>query len=428
MNYSETIEYLFSQLPMYQHIGKSAYKNNLDTTQALDRYSLQPHRRFKTIHVAGTNGKGSVSHMLASVLQEAGYKTGLYTSPHLKDYRERIRINGAMISEQFVIDYVKKFKSVFDELKPSFFEMSVALAFEYFAAEKVDIAVVEVGMGGRLDSTNIITPLVSVITNISFDHTQFLGDTLEKIAGEKAGIIKPNIPVVIGEADSGTRGVFIKRADEMSAPLHLASLVFSAENALGNTDEGSVFNIFKGGRLYFAGLKTDLKGIYQQKNIVTVLQTLEILQNMLKIDTNQIFSGLSKVQQNTGFKGRWQVLGKKPLIVCDTGHNEAGISEVVSQIRLQKFKQLHFVLGTVNDKDIGKILQILPKDAFYYFTKALIPRALNEKLLADRAVEFGLVGNSYSTVNEAYTAAKKNAEIDDMIFIGGSTFVVAEVV
>ncbi len=413
---------------MYQHIGKSAYKNNLDTTQALDRYSLQPHRRFKTIHVAGTNGKGSVSHMLASVLQEAGYKTGLYTSPHLKDYRERIRINGAMISEQFVIDYVKKFKSVFDELKPSFFEMSVALAFEYFAAEKVDIAVVEVGMGGRLDSTNIITPLVSVITNISFDHTQFLGDTLEKIAGEKAGIIKPNIPVVIGEADSGTRGVFIKRADEMSAPLHLASLVFSAENALGNTDEGSVFNIFKGGRLYFAGLKTDLKGIYQQKNIVTVLQTLEILQNMLKIDTNQIFSGLSKVQQNTGFKGRWQVLGKKPLIVCDTGHNEAGISEVVSQIRLQKFKQLHFVLGTVNDKDIGKILQILPKDAFYYFTKALIPRALNEKLLADRAVEFGLVGNSYSTVNEAYTAAKKNAEIDDMIFIGGSTFVVAEVV
>ncbi len=413
---------------MYQHIGKSAYKNNLDTTQALDRYSLQPHRRFKTIHVAGTNGKGSVSHMLASVLQEAGYKTGLYTSPHLKDYRERIRINGAMISEQFVIDYVKKFKSVFDELEPSFFEMSVALAFEYFAAEKVDIAVVEVGMGGRLDSTNIITPLVSVITNISFDHTQFLGDTLEKIAGEKAGIIKPNIPVVIGEADSGTRGVFIKRADEMSAPLHLASLVFSAENALGNTDEGSVFNIFKGGRLYFAGLKTDLKGIYQQKNIVTVLQTLEILQNMLKIDTNQIFSGLSKVQQNTGFKGRWQVLGKKPLIVCDTGHNEAGISEVVSQIRLQKFKQLHFVLGTVNDKDIGKILQILPKDAFYYFTKALIPRALNEKLLADRAVEFGLVGNSYSTVNEAYTAAKKNAEIDDMIFIGGSTFVVAEVV
>ncbi len=428
MNYSETVEYLFSQLPMYQHIGKSAYKNNLDTTQALDRYSLQPHRRFKTIHVAGTNGKGSVSHMLASVLQEAGYKTGLYTSPHLKDYRERIRINGAMISEQFVIDYVKKFKSVFDELKPSFFEMSVALAFEYFAAEKVDIAVVEVGMGGRLDSTNIITPLVSVITNISFDHTQFLGDTLEKIAGEKAGIIKPNIPVVIGEADSGTRGVFIKRADEMSAPLHLASLVFSAENALGNTDEGSVFNIFKGGRLYFAGLKTDLKGIYQQKNIVTVLQTLEIMQNMLKIDTNQIFSGLSKVQQNTGFKGRWQVLGKKPLIVCDTGHNEAGISEVVSQIRLQKFKQLHFVLGTVNDKDIGKILQILPKDAFYYFTKALIPRALNEKLLADRAVEFGLVGNSYSTVNEAYTAAKKNAENDDMIFIGGSTFVVAEVV
>ncbi len=428
MNYSETVEYLFSQLPMYQHIGKSAYKNNLDTTQALDRYSLQPHRRFKTIHVAGTNGKGSVSHMLASVLQEAGYKTGLYTSPHLKDYRERIRINGAMISEQFVVDYVNKFKSVFDELKPSFFEMSVALAFEYFAAEKVDIAVVEVGMGGRLDSTNIITPLVSVITNISFDHTQFLGDTLEKIAGEKAGIIKPNIPVVIGEADSGTRGVFIKRADEMSAPLHLASLVFSAENALGNTDEGSIFNIFKGGRLYFAGLKTDLKGIYQQKNIVTVLQTLEILQNLLKIDTNKIFSGLSKVQQNTGFKGRWQVLGKNPLIVCDTGHNEAGISEVVSQIRLQKFKQLHFVLGTVNDKDISKILHLLPKDAFYYFTKASIPRALNEKLLADRAVEFGLVGNSYSTVNEAYTAAKKNAENDDMIFIGGSTFVVAEVV
>ncbi len=428
MNYSETVEYLFSQLPMYQHIGKSAYKNNLDTTQALDRYSLQPHRRFKTIHVAGTNGKGSVSHMLASVLQEAGYKTGLYTSPHLKDYRERIRINGAMISEQFVVDYVNKFKSVFDELKPSFFEMSVALAFEYFAAEKVDIAVVEVGMGGRLDSTNIITPLVSVITNISFDHTQFLGDTLEKIAGEKAGIIKPNIPVVIGEADSGTRGVFIKRADEMSAPLHLASLVFSAENALGNTDEGSIFNIFKGGRLYFAGLKTDLKGIYQKKNIVTVLQTLEILQNLLKIDTNKIFSGLSKVQQNTGFKGRWQVLGKNPLIVCDTGHNEAGISEVVSQIRLQKFKQLHFVLGTVNDKDISKILHLLPKDAFYYFTKASIPRALNEKLLADRAVEFGLVGNSYSTVNEAYTAAKKNAENDDMIFIGGSTFVVAEVV
>jgi dihydrofolate synthase/folylpolyglutamate synthase len=428
MNYHETVEYLFAQLPMYQKIGQSAYKNSLETTLALDRYCLQPHRRFKTIHVAGTNGKGSVSHMIASVLQEAGYKTGLYTSPHLKDYRERIKVNGKMISEQFVVDYVQKYKSVFENLKPSFFEMSVALAFEYFAAEKVDVAVIETGMGGRLDSTNIITPLVSVITNISFDHMQFLGETLEKIAGEKAGIIKQNIPVVVGEADSHTRGVFMKRADELNAPLFLASLAYSAEYSLENSNESSVFNIFKGGRLFFAGIKTDLKGFYQRKNIVTVIQTLEILQNHFKISANQIFSGLMSVRQNTGLNGRWEILGKNPLTVCDTGHNEAGISEVVSQIRLQNFKNLHFVLGTVNDKDISKILQLLPKEAVYYFTKASIPRALNENILAERASEFGLSGNTYSTVKEAFSAAKQNAATDDMIFVGGSTFVVAEVV
>lgn len=428
MNYTETLNFLYNQLPMFQRIGGSAYKNNLNNTIALDNYFGHPHNKFKTIHVAGTNGKGSVSHSLASILHEAGYKVGLYTSPHLKDFRERIKINGKMIFETYVTDFMNKNLQYINSLQPSFFELTVALAFDYFASQNIDIAVVEVGMGGRLDSTNIIKPLVSVITNISYDHTQFLGDTLEKIASEKAGIIKKNIPVVVGETNYKISHVFYDKANEVDAPIFLANHTYSINSSFVTSDSKQSFNIFKNGEVVYSNLKLDLLGDYQKENILTILQTVEILQNQkLKISEVNIYSGLANVVKNTGLQGRWQILNNSPLTICDTGHNEAGIEYIVNQIKNTRFDNLHFVIGAVNDKEITKILKLLPKDAVYYFTKASIPRALDEKELQKQANDLDLRGESFSTVKSAYESAKSNAKNTDLIFIGGSTFVVAEV-
>lgn len=405
MNYPETLDYLFSQLPMYQRVGNAAYKANLDNTYRLSEILNHPEKQFKSVHIAGTNGKGSTSHMLAAVLQEAGYKVGLYTSPHLKDFRERIKINGEMISENDVIDFVKEYKHEFEKIQLSFFEWTVGLAFHFFAKEKVDIAIVETGLGGRLDSTNIVTPEVAVITNISMDHTQFLGDTLAKIAAEKAGIIKSTIPIVIGETQAEIKPVFIEKAKQLNAPIQFA-------------DEGLMQEY-----------ESDLKGAYQQKNKKTVVATIQVLQELgWKIAENHIKQGLLNVVNNTGLMGRWQVLSKQPFTVCDTGHNEAGIKLILAQINQQSFEKLHFVLGVVNDKDITNILQLLPKNATYYFCQAKIPRALEVDILEEKAMAVGLSGTAFPTVEAAYQAAQKNATAQDMIFIGGSTFVVAEVV
>lgn len=423
MNYQETLDWLFSQLPMYQREGKAAYKANLDNTLYLDRYFHHPHQQFRTVHVAGTNGKGSVSHMLASILQEAGYKTGLYTSPHLKDFRERIKINGEMIDEQYVIDFVEDNKAVFAELHPSFFEMTVAMAFKYFADRQVDIAVIEVGLGGRLDSTNIIRPLVSVITNISFDHMALLGDTLEKIAREKAGIIKEGVPAVAGIRDKEYDFVFEKKAAEVHAPLSFASDKWQIE-----AEGDGVYNARRTSGWEFPHLSCELKGGYQVKNIPTVLEAiLPLREQGVHITDEQVRTGIAHVIQNTGLFGRWQTLCTHPLTVCDTGHNIDGLSEIVKQLGKCRYERLHFVLGMVNDKDIDHILCILPKNAVYYFTKASIPRALDEHVLAEKAHAAGLEGKCYPTVAEAYAAARKNATEEDMIYIGGSTFIVAEV-
>lgn len=424
MNYQETLNWLFSQLPMYQREGQAAYKANLDNTIQLDEHFNHPHHHFKTIHVAGTNGKGSVSHMLASILQEAGYKTGLYTSPHLKDFRERIKINGEMIPEEYVIEFVEDNKTLFSDMQPSFFEMTVAMAFKYFADQQVDIAVIEVGLGGRLDSTNIITPLVSVITNISFDHMALLGDTLEKIAGEKAGIIKPEIPAIIGARDSDYDFVFEKKAAECHT-----SLQFASENWQVERNADLSYNLVRKDNTTFNHLEPELKGLYQRKNIPAVLEAVISLQNSgLEIKTEHIRNGIAKVITNTGLLGRWQQLGDKPYTICDTGHNIDGITEIVAQLSTCKFDELHFVIGMVNDKDIDSVLKVLPKNAFYYFCKASIPRAMPEEILAEKARANGLHGNTYPTVAEAYAAALKTATRNDMIYIGGSTFIVAEVV
>ncbi len=413
---------------MFQRQGKAAYKANLDNTHALDKHFGHPHHRFKSIHIAGTNGKGSVSHMLASVLQKAGYKTGLYTSPHLKDFRERIKINGIEIPKVYVTDFVKNNKVFFEKLKPSFFEITVAMAFQYFADENVDVAVIETGMGGRLDSTNIINPLLSVITNISKDHTQFLGDTFEKIAGEKAGIIKKSTPIVIGESQKETKQVFLNKAKELNAPLYFADEIFRIDYALQTIDEKQSFNVYKANDLLYPDLKIDLLGLYQKKNLITSLQAIDILKAKFNMDKEDIYQGLSNIQGNTGLKGRWQIIGHNPRIVCDTGHNEAGIREVLNQIKNTPYRKLYMVIGVVNDKNIDTILSLLPKDAEYIFTKASIPRALNEKELAHKAEKFELKGISTSNVREALEIAKSKAEATDMIFVGGSTFVVADII
>jgi len=406
MNYQETVNWLFNQLPMYQTQGASAYKPNLDNTILLANYLNNPEKKLKTIHVAGTNGKGSTSSLLASVLQEAGYKVGLYTSPHLKDYRERIKINGEEITEKFVNDFVSQHKSFFESHQLSFFEMTVGLAFDYFVQEKVDIAIIEVGMGGRLDSTNIITPLISVITNIGLDHTQFLGNTLESIAFEKAGVIKPNIPVVIGEYTNETKPVFIKKALETN------SKIFFASNLIEEV------------------YPTALLGDYQIQNRKTVMQTLRVLQqqNEFVISEENVKNGFANVIQKTGLLGRWQQLGDNPKIICDTAHNKHGLSIVLKQIEKQEFDQLHIVLGVVNDKDLSEILPLFSKKANYYFCSPKNLRGLNPEILKEKAAEFGLNGKVYNSVSEAYLETKQAAGTNDFIYVGGSTFVVAEII
>jgi len=405
MNYQETINWMFNQLPMYQLQGASAYKKDLTNAYLLANHLGNPEKNLKCIHVAGTNGKGSTSHMLASILQEAGYKVGLYTSPHLKDYRERIKIKSDKISEDFVCDFINTHKEFFEANELSFFEMTVGLAFDYFAKEQVDIAIIEVGMGGRLDATNIINPLISVITNIGLDHTQFLGNTLKAIAYEKAGIIKPNIPVIIGEYTPETKPVFV-------------------EKALANNSE-----IFFASELISENYPSDLIGDYQIHNKKTVVQTITILntQNEFKISESQIKSGLLNVVKNTGLEGRWQELGKFPKIICDTAHNKHGLEVVMNQIQKEKYNSLHLVLGVVNDKDLDEILPLFPKEAIYYFCKPNIPRGLDAEILKEKAATFNLKGEVYRSVSESYKTALQKATDSDFIFVGGSTFVVAEI-
>jgi len=420
---------------MFHRIGATAYKANLDNTVSICKFLGNPETKFKSVHVAGTNGKGSTSHLITSILQSAGFKVGLYTSPHLKDFRERIKINGKMISKNYVIDFIEIYKNDFEKIKPSFFEWTVGLAFDYFANEKVDIAVIEVGLGGGLDSTNVITPLVSVITNISYDHTNLLGDTLEKIAIEKAGIIKKNIPVVVGETQKETSQVFIKKAKEEKAPIMFADSFLEVKNSKQVLLKGKVF---LQGSLSFKNVKDKsfvvncgLSGKYQTKNICTAFSAVHVLNSYLGINISEeaIEKGFETVVTKTGLLGRWQILqNKNPMIIADVAHNEAGIKEVVSQIKLTKHKNLHFIFGTVNDKDVSNILNLLPKKANYYFCKANIPRALDENELGTLAIKVGLKGNIYPSVKKALLSAKKKAAKNDLIFIGGSTFVVAEAI
>ena len=429
--YEEVITYLYDHLPYYQRSGQAAYKDSLDNTIALDVMFDHPHQNFKSVHVAGTNGKGSVSHMLASILMECGYKTGLYTSPHLKDFRERIRVNGEKIDPEFVVEFVSEFLSqnTFKGLEPSFFELTVMMAFEYFSKNKVDIAVIEVGLGGRLDSTNIIRPELSVITNISLDHTYLLGDTLGKIALEKAGIIKKKVPVIIGESHPQTGMIFKGVATELSAPLDFADQNFRVGVGLLSKDNRQIFTVRKGEMVIYQNLRLDLLGIYQAKNICTVIAAVEQLRHQgWIIPESALRNGLEKVCENTGLMGRWQVIGANPRIICDTGHNEGGMREVVTQISQTPYKKLHFVIGMVSDKDIAGVLNLLPREAVYYFTKAAIPRALDENQLMKMAAFFSLHGKSFPSVAEAIGSAKLNADKDDLIFIGGSTFIVAEAI
>jgi dihydrofolate synthase/folylpolyglutamate synthase len=415
---------------MYQRTGPAAYKDSLDNTLLLDKFYGHPHRKFKSVHVAGTNGKGSVSHMLAAVFQSAGYKTGLYTSPHLKDFRERIRINGEMISEKKVMNWVGNFitNNKLWKIEPSFFELTVALAFDYFAEEVVDIAIIEVGLGGRLDSTNIIFPELSIITNISLDHTALLGDTLEKIAREKAGILKPGVPAVIGTTQREPEMVFKTLAQKLQAPLYFADQEFTVPYSMEDLNGKQVMAVERNGERVFPDLKLDLPGFYQRKNLPAVLKSIGLLQKSgWQISDRDIYNGLSDTTKKTGLMGRWQTIGYNPRIVCDTAHNADGIEQVVAQLAQTPYRNLHIVFGVVNDKDPGKVLALLPQKATYYFTKADIPRALNEKILAEKALIFQLKGESYPSVYEAFIAARKSAGKDDFLFVGGSNFVVAEI-
>jgi dihydrofolate synthase / folylpolyglutamate synthase len=423
MNYTQTLEYLFNSLPMFHRVGAAAYKANLDNTIRLMDLTDHPYRSFKTIHIAGTNGKGSTSHFLASILQEEGFKTGLYTSPHLKDFRERIKINGEMIPEAEVVDFVEKYKTDFEQINPSFFEMTVAMAFAYFAKEKVDVAIIETGLGGRLDSTNVITPLISVITNIGLDHTALLGDTMEKIAIEKAGIIKKDIPVVIGESDPQTDSVFIAKAAAEKAPIMFADKKYKASNVemvnpfLMKLDVGDCH------------LESPLAGTYQTNNLVTVYAAVEQLNihAEMNISPKSIIYGVKNVIKNTQLLGRWHKLNDQPLAIADTGHNPHGLVYVLKQIDCLNPKHLHFVLGMVNDKDIDTVLAMLPKTATYYFCKANIPRGMDAEELMLKAKKYQLSGTTYSSVSDAYHSALQASDAADLVFVGGSTFTVAEV-
>lgn len=427
--YAETLDYLFSQLPMFTRIGASAIKNSLDNTIALCDRLGNPHKKFKSVHIAGTNGKGSTSHMLAAILQTAGYKTGLYTSPHLKDFRERIRINGQMIAEQTVIDFVDNYKADFERIQPSFFEMTVALTFDVFTKEQVDIAIIEVGLGGRLDSTNVITPLLSLITNIGWDHMNMLGNTLPEIAGEKAGIIKRNVPVIISERQDEVAGVFIKKAAEVNTLITFATDEWQVEVTDHQDDVLTHKTLIAKKEQQIHKLDVDLTGTYQQKNIKGVLEAVEQLRAQgFHITDEHVEQALKKVKTLTGLHGRWEVLSSSPLTICDTGHNPDGIQEVLKNIAGVNYNQLHFVIGMVNDKDITKVLAMLPQAAIYYFCKPDIPRGLAAEELQAKALSFNLTGDTYTSVKAALRAAQAAANNNDLVFAGGSTFVVAEIV
>lgn len=413
---------------MFTRIGAVAFKKDLHNTIALCENLGNPQDKFKSIHVGGTNGKGSTSHMLAAIFQEAGYKTGLYTSPHLKDFRERIRINGEMISKTFVTDFINQQRTIIEEVSPSFFEATVAMAFSFFAEEKVDIAIIEVGLGGRLDSTNIITPELSVITNISLDHTNILGDTLAEIATEKAGIIKSGVPVVIGEKQEEIAGIFLKKAKETNSQLTFADQELHTDHTVRDKDYLNT-SIYKGPTVLYNNLELDLNGFYQLKNILTVLQSVSILQNKeYLISENHIYAALKNVKVLTGLQGRWQKLSEQPLIICDTGHNISGIKEVMQNILKTEYEKLHMVIGMVKDKDISGVLALLPTNASYYFCQPQLERALSASELSEKAKEHNLNGQFFDSVSLAIQAAQENATKDDLIFIGGSTFVVAEAI
>ena len=428
MTYQETLAYLFEALPMFQRVGASAYKSDLNNTLALCAQLGNPERQFCSIHIAGTNGKGSTSHSIAAVLQAAGYKTGLYTSPHLKSFTERIKINGQEISPEAVTNFVATHKAFLDELQPSFFEMTVGLAFWYFAHEKVDIAVIEVGMGGRLDSTNVLNPELCLITNIGYDHTQFLGDTLPLIAGEKAGIIKQGVPVVISQSQPETREVFRQKAAQLQASLVFADQVWTVTKAKEERDNSKLvrYEVTQDGNCFH--LDFGLMGDYQRYNLPGILEAISQLRKQgWDIPHEALMKGLAQVAEDTGLKGRWQVLQEQPKMIADTGHNESGMEEVISQLKTQTYAQLWMVIGMVNDKEIGKVLDLFPKEANYVFCQASIPRAMDASMLASKAAEKGLQGRVIPRVAEAIEFARKNAKPNDLIFIGGSTFVVAEI-
>jgi dihydrofolate synthase/folylpolyglutamate synthase len=427
MNYQQTIDYLFSRLPLFSRIGAAAYKADLTNTIQLCDALGDPQSKFRSIHVAGTNGKGSASHMLAAILQTAGYKTGLYTSPHLKDFRERIKVNGDMIPEDFVIDFTERIKPLIEEISPSFFEITVAMAFDYFSKEKIDIAIVETGLGGRLDSTNIIVPEIAVITNIGLDHMNILGDSIEKIAIEKAGIIKNDVPVVIGEAIPQTKEIFLSIAKERNAPISFAS----EKRFIANwhwEDHRLVSEVGEEHHTDHKKFQLDLPGLYQNKNLLTVLEVCAILNDRgWHLEEPAIRRALKQVKKLTGLHGRWEVISTQPLVVLDVAHNEDGVKQLVQQLEVTDHKSLHIVIGMVKDKEIETILQLLPRHAYYYFTKANIPRALPEDELAIKATMLGLEGESWSDVNDALKAALEKAGKDDLVLVCGSVFLVGEI-
>ncbi|MDO7873612.1 folylpolyglutamate synthase/dihydrofolate synthase family protein [Hymenobacter sp. ASUV-10] len=430
MTYSETLAYLYAQLPMYQRVGAAGFKKGLGNTLALAEAMGHPERRFRSVHVAGTNGKGSSSHLVAAVLQAAGYRVGLYTSPHLREFTERIRLNGAELAPDYLVSWVAQWRPLFEEVQPSFFEMCVALAYSYFAESEVDVAVVEVGLGGRLDSTNIITPMVSLITNISYDHQAMLGNTLPEIAGEKAGIIKPSVSVVVSQTQVEVRTVFEQKAAAESAPLTFADAHYRAELAAGEAAATGIqlLQVSRDGQPYLENVELGLLGDYQRLNLPGVLATLDELRRQgFALPEAAVRRGLREVTQLTGLHGRWSILGQQPLVIADTGHNEAGIRLVVQQLRKLHYKKLHLVIGTVNDKDPGPVLALLPSEGIYYFCQADIPRALPGEELAAKAQALGLRGRNYGSVAAAVAAARAAAGPNDVVFIGGSTFVVAEV-
>lgn len=427
MNYRETIDFLFNSLPMYHRIGKAAYKADITNTIAMMDHLDNPHKKFKSIHIAGTNGKGSVSHMMASILQESGLKVGLYTSPHLVDFRERIRINGKMVTEKQVSTWVTHHLDYLKKQELSFFEMTVGLAFDIFAQEQVDLAIVEVGMGGRLDSTNVVTPLMSVITNIGYDHTQFLGNTLDKIASEKAGIIKPGIPIVIGQTQEETTPVFRQKANELNSPLFFADQNITINTQAEHSDK-IIFDIYHYGTQIAHNYRCPLGGSYQQKNLVTLFQSIYVLQELgIPIANSHIENGIANVITNTGFHGRWEIIGHDPLTICETAHNIDGIRAMLNKLSTIDYRQLHIVYGCVNDKDFVEILNILPKNACYYYTEPSVPRKMPVEQLSETAERIGMAGNVFKDVHEAIACACSNAQKDDLILITGSIFLVADV-